>query len=115
MPYFWIVFQIYCHIFGFYHLLAFFLFIIIVLTNPIGTNLMMIAAINKEDYLGYRTRVSGEEAAAEYVSPDPEPEDEPEKADSEPEEKLVEETEKAEPENPAEEKQETVYDTKKYK
>lgn len=86
----------------------FLIFIIIVLTNPIGTNLMMIAAINKEDYLGYRTRVSGEEAAAEYVSPDPEPEDEPEKADSEPEEKLVEETEKAEPEKPAEEKQEEV-------
>lgn len=67
------------------------IFIIIVLTNPIGTNLMMIAAINKEDYLGYRTRVSGEEAAAEYVSPDPQPEDE---------------SEKAEPEKPADEKQE---------
>ena len=59
------------------------IFIIIVLTNPIGTNLMMIAAINKEDYLGYRTRVSGEEAATEYVSPDPEPEDEPERAETE--------------------------------
>lgn len=69
----------------------FLIFIIIVLTNPIGTNLMMIAAINKEDYLGYRTRVSGEEAAAEYVSPDPEPEDEPEKAEAD---------------KPAEEKQE---------
>jgi monovalent cation/proton antiporter MnhG/PhaG subunit len=73
------------------------IFIIIVLTNPIGTNLMMIAAINKEDYLGYRTRVSGEEAAAEYVSPDPEPEDEPEKA---------------EPEKPAAEKQEEPSDGK---
>ncbi len=73
----------------------FLIFIIIVLTNPIGTNLMMIAAINKEDYLGYRTRVSGEEAAAEYISPDPEPEEEPE-----------EEPEKSEPEKPAEEKQE---------
>lgn len=71
------------------------IFIIIVLTNPIGTNLMMIAAINKEDYLGYRTRVSGEEAAAEYVSPDPEPEDEPE-----------DEPEKSETEKPADEKQE---------
>lgn len=69
----------------------FLIFIIIVLTNPIGTNLMMIAAINKEDYLGYRTRMSGEEAAAEYVSPDPEPEDEPEKAEAD---------------KPAEEKQE---------
>ena len=65
------------------------IFIIIVLTNPIGTNLMMIAAINKEDYLGYRTRVSGEEAAAEYVSPDPEPEEEPQK--DEPEKKSAEE------------------------
>ena len=36
------------------------IFIVIVLTNPIGTNLMMIAAINKEDYLGYRTKMSGE-------------------------------------------------------
>lgn len=37
------------------------IFIIIVLTNPIGTNLMMIAAINKEDYLGYRTFMEGGE------------------------------------------------------
>ena len=73
------------------------IFIIIVLTNPIGTNLMMIAAINKEDYLGYRTRVSGEEAAAEYVSPDPEPEEEPQKD---------------EPEKSAEEKQEEASDGK---
>ena len=36
------------------------IFIVIVLTNPIGTNLMMIAAINKEDYLGYRTKMSAE-------------------------------------------------------
>ena len=75
----------------------FLIFIIIVLTNPIGTNLMMIAAINKEDYLGYRTRVSGEEAAAEYVSPDPEPEEEPQKD---------------EPEKSAEEKQEEASDGK---
>ncbi len=34
------------------------IFIIIVLTNPIGTNLMMIAAINKEDYQGYSTFMS---------------------------------------------------------
>ena len=61
----------------------FLIFIIIVLTNPIGTNLMMIAAINKEDYLGYRTRLSGEEAAAEYISPDPASEDEPEPAPAE--------------------------------
>ena len=39
------------------------IFIVIVLTNPIGTNLMMIAAINKEDYLGYRTKMSGEKKA----------------------------------------------------
>ncbi|MBQ9075728.1 MAG: monovalent cation/H(+) antiporter subunit G [Mogibacterium sp.] len=75
----------------------FLIFIIIVLTNPIGTNLMMIAAINKEDYLGYRTRMSGEEAAAEYVSPDPEPEEEPQKD---------------EPEKSAEEKQEEASDCK---
>ena len=75
----------------------FLIFIIIVLTNPIGTNLMMIAAINKEDYLGYRTRMSGEEAAAEYVSPDPEPEEEPRKD---------------EPEKSAEEKQEEASDCK---
>lgn len=35
----------------------FLIFLVIVLTNPIGTNLMMIAAINKEDYLGYRTGI----------------------------------------------------------
>ena len=34
-------------------------FIIIVLTNPLGTNLMMIAAVNKEDYQGYRTLLGG--------------------------------------------------------
>ena len=34
------------------------IFIIIVLTNPIGTNLMMIAAINQEDYLGYSSGIS---------------------------------------------------------
>ncbi len=38
----------------------FLIFIVIVLTNPIGTNLMMIAAINKEDYLGYRSKMTGE-------------------------------------------------------
>ena len=39
------------------------IFIVIVLTNPLGTNLMMIAAINKEDYLGYRTRMTGEDSS----------------------------------------------------
>ena len=34
------------------------IFIVIVLTNPIGTNLMMIAAINQEDYLGYSSGIS---------------------------------------------------------
>ena len=78
----------------------FLIFIIIVLTNPIGTNLMMIAAINKEDYLGYRTRMSGEETAAEYVSPDPEPEDEPEKAEADkPAEEKQEETKADKPED----------------
>ena len=38
------------------------IFIVIVLTNPIGTNLMMIAAINKEDYQGYSTLMSGGES-----------------------------------------------------
>lgn len=45
------------------------IFIVIVLTNPLGTNLMMIAAINKEDYLGYRTRMTGEDSS----EPEPEP------------------------------------------
>lgn len=85
----------------------FLIFIIIVLTNPIGTNLMMIAAINKEDYLGYRTRLSGEEAAAEYISPDPAPEDEPETAPAEkPEEKKPEDDAEKPEEKGAEEKPE---------
>ena len=85
----------------------FLIFIIIVLTNPIGTNLMMIAAINKEDYLGYRTRLSGEEAAAEYISPDPAPEDEPETAPAEkPEEKKPEDDADKPEEKGAEEKPE---------
>ena len=51
----------------------FFIFIIIVLTNPIGTNLMMIAAINKEDYLGYRTRMSaGKSEEKPAATADPE-------------------------------------------
>lgn len=41
------------------------IFIIIVLTNPIGTNLMMIAAINKEDYQGYSTFMSSGAGKAE--------------------------------------------------
>ena len=45
------------------------IFIVIVLTNPIGTNLMMIAAINKEDYLGYRSRMEG----SDDEKPEPEP------------------------------------------
>lgn len=45
------------------------IFIVIVLTNPLGTNLMMIAAINKEDYLGYRTRMTEEDSS----EPEPEP------------------------------------------
>ena len=47
------------------------IFIIIVLTNPIGTNLMMIAAINKEDYLGYRTRMTAGEEPEEGAEPEP--------------------------------------------
>lgn len=46
------------------------IFIIIVLTNPIGTNLMMIAAINKEDYLGYRTFMEGGEDKPETADHD---------------------------------------------
>ncbi len=64
------------------------IFIVIVLTNPIGTNLMMIAAINKEDYLGYRTKMTGEEPSEPEKEPEPaaEPEPEPAKA-AEPEKK----------------------------
>lgn len=57
------------------------IFAIIVLTNPIGTNLMMIAAINQEDYLGYRTgRAAGEDAEPEQETPD---ESEPDAAETE--------------------------------
>ncbi len=48
-------------------------FVIILLTNPIGTNLMMIAAINRTDYQGYATQMS-----SRAKEPEPEPESEPE-------------------------------------
>lgn len=46
----------------------FLIFIVIVLTNPLGTNLMMIAAINKEDYLGYRSKMTGESSEKKELS-----------------------------------------------
>ena len=79
------------------------IFIVIVLTNPIGTNLMMIAAINKEDYLGYRTKMTGEEPSEPEKEPEPaaEPEPEPAKAAG-PEKK--EEKKAAEPEKKKQDK-----------
>ncbi len=71
------------------------IFIVIVLTNPIGTNLMMIAAINKEDYLGYRTKMSGEKKAVSEAEPN---------VTSEPENMAVSESDNmaaSEPENMA--------------
>ena len=66
------------------------IFIIIILTNPLGTNLMMIAAINRVDYQGYASKMKGEtsdqfgkedrydtEPYHEEES-EPEPEEEPE-------------------------------------
>ena len=65
------------------------IFIIIVLTNPLGTNLMMIAAINRVDYQGYASKMKGEESSDQYenkdesesepeLAPEPEPEPAPE-------------------------------------
>ena len=54
------------------------IFIIIVLTNPIGTNLMIIAAINSEDYQGYASKMDGEPEPEPAPEPEPEPEVEPE-------------------------------------
>ena len=60
-------------------------FVIILLTNPIGTNLMMIAAINRTDYQGYATQMSSKAKEPE-VMPEPEPIPEPEpEPESEPE------------------------------
>ena len=58
------------------------IFFIILLTNPIGTNLMMIAAINRDDYQGYASRRSGRHAGdnaepSEESEPEPSPEPEP--------------------------------------
>lgn len=82
------------------------IFIIIVLTNPIGTNLMMIAAINKEDYLGYRTFMEGG-TEEEPVSPAAAVEDKEVKAetadhDSRHEEKKLADEDKVEIEDKAE-------------
>ncbi len=52
-------------------------FVIILLTNPIGTNLMVIAAINRTDYQGYATQMSSKAKEPE-VMPEPEPEPKPE-------------------------------------
>ena len=92
------------------------IFIIIILTNPLGTNLMMIAAINRVDYQGYASKMKGEtsdqfgkedrydtEPYHEEES-EPEPEEEPEHAsrlksepekEPEPESLKVKESDKA--------------------
>ena len=46
----------------------FLIFIIIVLTNPLGTNLMIIAAIHMKDYLDYNNREAEEEHQEEAGS-----------------------------------------------
>ena len=82
----------------------FFIFIVIVLTNPIGTNLMMIAAINKEDYLGYRSKMTGEsseepaEEKPEITVSEPVDEHVPEKEPAPETEPLEEQSVKAETE-----------------
>jgi multicomponent Na+:H+ antiporter subunit G len=90
----------------------FLIFIVLVLTNPIGTNLMMIAAINKEDYLGYRSMMTGE--SPETVGSDieisvpaaadeePEAEQASEEESKTPAAAEAEETSEPEPEKPAE-------------
>lgn len=71
-------------------------FVIILLTNPIGTNLMMIAAINRTDYQGYATQMSSKAKEPEVMPepepiPEPAPEPKPEPV-SQPEKKSGEET-----------------------
>ena len=73
-------------------------FVIILLTNPIGTNLMVIAAINRTDYQGYATQMSSKAKEPEVMpepepisEPAPEPKPEPEPV-SQPEKKSGEET-----------------------
>ena len=51
------------------------IFIIILLTNPIGTNLMMIAAINRKDYQGYASGAG--EKKTDEEKPGTEPEEKP--------------------------------------
>ena len=56
------------------------IFIIILLTNPLGTNLMMIAAINRVDYQGYASKMKGEDNSDQHEKEeksDTEPESEP--------------------------------------
>ena len=54
------------------------IFIIILLTNPIGTNLMMIAAINREDYQGYASETGEKKAEEEKQGAEPETAEKPE-------------------------------------
>ena len=76
------------------------IFIIIVLTNPIGTNLMIIAAINSEDYQGYASKMDGEPEPEPAPAPEPEPVHEPEpepELEPEPEPEVEPEPEPAPP------------------
>ena len=59
------------------------IFIIIILTNPLGTNLMMIAAINRVDYQGYASKMKGEDNSDQHGRED--------KTDTEPDHKAEDE------------------------
>ena len=61
------------------------IFIIILLTNPLGTNLMMIAAINRVDYQGYASKMKGEDNSDQH--------EKEEKSDTEPDHKAEPESE----------------------
>ena len=65
------------------------IFIIILLTNPIGTNLMMIAAINRKDYQGYASGAGEKKTDEEKPGTEPEEKPEPEEEKPEPGEKPV--------------------------
>ena len=70
------------------------------LTNPIGTNLMIIAAINSEDYQGYASKMDGEPEPEPAPAPEPEPVHEPEpepELEPEPEPEVEPEPEPAPP------------------
>ena len=66
------------------------IFIIILLTNPIGTNLMMIAAINREDYQGYASETGEKKAEEEKQGAEPETAEKPESEETPEQEKKPE-------------------------